>query len=931
MKHLLFVFAFFCVALVNAQNGMIAGVVKNANTQTPLEKVKVIVEELNISTLTNSKGEFKFEKLAIDKKYTVTFRALGYKKKSIEADLNVNEIFRVIVNLEGNGSELSAVKNKENMDSEIIEISDAELEEESIDEEVSGILTSSKDVLTSAIAYTFSSGRFRRRGDDSNKQGLFFNGLPMNNMETGRAYWYLWGGLNDVTRNQIVSDQMSPSEFGFGGFAQTVNVDISALTQRPQTKIVYSNSNKSYTHRSMVTHSTGLMDNGWAFTVSGSKRWGESGYSEGTFYDAYGYFLSAYKKLNEQHALELTYFGAPSERGKSGASTQEMYDLADDNYYNPYWGYQNGEVRNSRVQRTHIPIANLKHYWEINTKTKLTTTLAYIKGESGYTALNWHNSADPRPDYYRYLPSYQKDQNAYNQVADLLKNNKALRQINWHDLYRINSESKDGRAKYIVEERRRDAEQYIANLNFKHELNDNLTINVGGYYNNFIGHHFNVVDDLLGADYFVDIDQFAERDFGTGDPKHAQSDLIYFEANGEPRKVKEGDTFNNNYKAHIVKSNVFGQVVANYAHWDYFAALALTHTSMWREGLYKKGIFPDNSYGDSDKLNFIDYAAKAGVTYKLDGKNYFSFNAGFMTLAPSFRNTFISPRTRHTSVDDVIKSNNSKADIRKLDEFSSEKVLNTELRYNYLTSKFKAKVNLYYNKYMDGVETRSFYHDGNKTFVNSILFNVDKTHMGAEIALEAEVIPSLTAFAVACVGKYTYDNRPDFIIVKDNVDEVQQPKSIFMKNYRVTGAPQSAYTAGLKYRTSNYMWLGINANYFADNYLNMNYDRRDADLIDAYKLKPDVDASVIYDQEKLDNAFTLDLNIGKSWRIDYKYFINLNISVNNVLDNKDFITGGYEQSRWRNDESTTDAVLSFKPKYYYSYGRNYFVNLSFRF
>ncbi len=40
----------------------------------------------------------------------------------------------------------------------------------------------------------------------------------------------------------------------------------------------------------MATASTGLMDNGYAFTVSASKRWAEEGYVEGTFYDAWAYY-----------------------------------------------------------------------------------------------------------------------------------------------------------------------------------------------------------------------------------------------------------------------------------------------------------------------------------------------------------------------------------------------------------------------------------------------------------------------------------------------------------------------------------------------------------------------------------------------------------------------------------------------------------------
>jgi hypothetical protein len=45
-----------------------------------------------------------------------------------------------------------------------------------------------------------------------------------------------------------------------------------------------------------------------AFTVSGSRRWANEGYIEGTFYNAYAYFVGAEKKINARHSLALTAF-----------------------------------------------------------------------------------------------------------------------------------------------------------------------------------------------------------------------------------------------------------------------------------------------------------------------------------------------------------------------------------------------------------------------------------------------------------------------------------------------------------------------------------------------------------------------------------------------------------------------------------------------
>ena len=58
----------------------------------------------------------------------------------------------------------------------------------------------------------------------------------------------------------------------------------------------------------------------------------------GVYYNAFGYFAAVEKQFNSQHRLALSILGAPTERGAQQASTQEVYDLVGNNYYNPNWG-----------------------------------------------------------------------------------------------------------------------------------------------------------------------------------------------------------------------------------------------------------------------------------------------------------------------------------------------------------------------------------------------------------------------------------------------------------------------------------------------------------------------------------------------------------------------------------------------------------------
>jgi hypothetical protein len=57
-------------------------------------------------------------------------------------------------------------------------------------------------------------------------------------------------------------------------------------------------------------------------------------------------------------------------------------------------------------------------------------------------------------------------------------------------------------------------------------------------------------------------------------------------------------------------------------------------------------------------------------------------------------------------------------------------------------------------------------------------------------------------------------------------------------------------------------------------------------------------------------------------------FLALNAGVNNILNNKSIITGGFEQLRF--DVENKD-VNKFPPRLFYAFGLNYFLSATIRF
>ena len=94
------------------------------------------------------------------------------------------------------------------------------------------------------------------------------------------------------------------------------------------------------------------------------------------------FLLLVEKKINDKHSLNFTSIYAPNRRGKSSANTQEVYDLKGIKY-NEYWGYLDGEKRNSRIKEVEEPILMLNHTWDISSKTALNTNVGYQFGKVG--------------------------------------------------------------------------------------------------------------------------------------------------------------------------------------------------------------------------------------------------------------------------------------------------------------------------------------------------------------------------------------------------------------------------------------------------------------------------------------------------------------------------------------------------------------------
>ncbi len=938
-NFLLFLGHFLCFN-ISAQITL-EGVVVDAISYEKIENVEVSIEGSTFKTLTARNGHFIFSSENLPSgNQVLLFLKPGYSP------------LRLPVIIGDDYKDLDLIPLQMDMLREqtmngIINLSDAELsEDEGSIESISGLLQATRDVFLNAAAFDFSATFFRPRGFDSEHGKLLINGIEMNKLLNGRPQWGNWGGLNDVQRNQVFSMGLTSSEVSFGGLAGTTNIIMRASASSKGGRVSYAAANRSYKGRIMGTYNSGEMNNGWSYSVSASRRFAEEGYNDGSLYDANSLFISVGKKINEDHSLNFTGFYTPNIRGKSSANTQEVFHLKG-RQYNSFWGYQEGEIRNSRTREIKEPVLMLNHFWIVTDKLHINNNLSYQFGKIGNSRIDFGGTrlviqpdgqesfigggSNPDPAYYQKLPGYfLRNPTNPNYTSAYLAQREFQKdgQLDWKALYSANLTSVEngGNSIFVIAEDRNDDTQIWMNSILTYTLNEAVIINGKLSYTHLKSENFASIKDLLGGSGYLDVDFFAE-----GNSENPVGDVAQSDLQNRNRIATEGNRFKYNFDLNANVAEGFVQSQFKYSTIDLYMAGNLSNTTYQRTGLFQNGSFPDNSLGKSELLKFTDFGLKTGATYKITGRHLIDFNAAYYSKAPNLRNSFSNSRQNN----DVVAG------------LKSEKIQAGDVSYRYRAPQFKARLTGYFTQIMDATEISFYYADGlsglgrNSTtaFVQEVLSGIDKQHVGLEFGVESQITTTIKLKAAAALGQFTYSSNPNLYLTSDNFEEAVNYGTCYLKNYRIAGGPQRAAQVGFEYRDPGFWWFGTTVNFFSHAFADVGPLTRtgnfltDSDGLPLLDYDPDVARSLLK-QEQFDNYILVNAIGGKSWRLKDGYFLGFFVSLNNIFDVL-YKTGGFEQSRNANfrtlkaDREREQPI--FGSRYWFGNGATYYANIYVRF
>ncbi len=789
-------------------------------------------------------------------------------------------------------------------------------------EQISPILQATRDPYTAITGFQFSALRITARGLTNASNLIMVNGMPMMDLANGSGLWSSWNGLNPIFRVGETNTVFQQSDAGISLLGTSSNIDIRPFKQKAGIDLGYGFGNRGATHRLNFGMHSGLSLKGWSWGMAIVARASLIPMIPGVQNNGRSYFIGVDKKMGSGNVISLAFFGALLQSDRQAAILKESIDILGDHAYNPAWGYQNGLQRNANQSKQYLPTVLLTQEHRFSNQSFLQTSIAASTGYRNSTGLDWYHAPDPRPDYYRYLPSYQTDPVLKEATTQALQNNIDLRQLNWHRFYQINENSFDQitnangilgntvsgkRASYIVENRHQDIQRYLLATTYHGLLKESVFFSAGINFQWQRSHLYKTVSDLLGASFYVNWNQFAESEI-PNDPRAIQFDLQ------EPNRIlKTGDQFGYDYTMTHQKTNLWFQTAQQIGNWGWAISLELGSSGFWREGLVANGLYPSESFGLSQKQFFINNGARFALNRVLNGRTRLYLATAIQTSPPNADNVFISPRTRNHQ--------------QKL--LTNQQTISAELGYLIQSSNLKSRFSLYWMQVRNAMDVISFYHDAYNSFVNYAISGIGQRHLGLEWALDAKLMGQWHFQTGIHLGNFVYNNRQFASITVDNTADELSQVIIYAKQHPIGGAPQQAISIGFNNRTKGNWFWSLNANFFDKQWMVWNPIRRTSEAI--YPVDPNSEKGQrLLLQERLPPQTILNLYVSKRFnsRRNGNAIMDLSMSINNLLNKQDLLISASEQLRFDFDNRDPEK---FAPKYFFGQGLTMNCSINFHF
>ena len=756
---------------------------------------------------------------------------------------------------------------------------------------------------TCSFEYNFSAIRFARRGLESFRRKTFINNLEVPFIGGSAIRALQLNEIQSSDERRFVIDTLKESRTT-AGFA-------------------FSSRNMPY---SISVSTAQILRKDWSLATNLAARTGRDLHIEGLFGNSLELNVVASKSWYNKHTLSFAIFAKPSMRSTRLASTKEAFRLIGNKLYNPAWGYQDGKVRNARIRREFLPTAFVGYSGEINEQTKVDIALAVTAGIEKYSALDWFDSQTPAPDNYRYLPSYFEDEDdIFHTVENAwLNNDTRYTQIDFDNLIatnRINGE----KATYAISDRVRRTISARFRGGVTTALNKgSMSYGIEAVTSNY--RNYKQMRDLLGAKHIIDLDYFLLDDDTFGN-------LLQNNLETPNRHIEVGDRFGYDYAIRRHDISAFATYRYASTRLDLSLAAKIGYSNISRRGFYRKELFADNSFGASRPLTFTPYALR--------------FKVGYLIADNHFINGAIATEATPCDEEDLFLQ--SQYNNRTIDNPTMHSSYNGEIRYTFQRPKFAISATLFISAQLNNTQVRHLYDDLSGEYADVVTSRINTLCYGLEVEAEYRFANHFRATAAISLGRYQFISNALVTTYTDSANTLlTKYVDSHIKGFSLGNAPQAAITTGVSYYNKGWLAM-INANYAGLRYITPSAPMRTERIL-ALAISPE-EFSALYKQERLCDAFTIDLSLSKSLylnRLSKKIYttaaaprfedkhprsrIIFRVGVRNLLGSNNIVYNAYESSRLQRYKLAGNYIYNRQAsRYIYAYPRTFYASATFAF
>lgn len=894
LKHLLLIAVLAIVGTASAvAQSTLRGKVVDAETGEPLIGATVSVGGINAAT--DIDGVFVVKGVKPDAPVSIQY--IGFKTKTVKASPRSRGELGT-VRLETDGRTLSdvivtsqiAVARKTPVAVSSVPMSF--IEEKIGTQEFPEILKSTPGVHANKEGGGYGDSEIYMRGFDNANIAVMVNGVPMNDMENQKVYWSNWAGLTDVTRTMQTQRGLGASKVSAPSVGGTINIITKGLDAKKGGSIYYGMGNDNM-NKVMFTVSTGMSKSGWAMTLLGSKTWGD-GYAQGTDFKGYTYFVNISKRINEQHQLSFTAFGAPQEHyQRKGAltladwkMTEQVWGVENHKYNSSYGFDKNGQRRTAEYNVYHKPQLSLNHQWQINDKSSLSTVL-YMSIGRGYGYSGQGNSTYG----YSYTDWYGAN---YGTLQTKFRN--ADGTFNYGMIQDINEQSEHG-SMLVMGKLKNYHNWYGLVSTYNTKIGKDFDFYGGVDFRAYKGVHTNEILDLYNGKYYIDSSRQNAK--AINNVNASNPDWVN-------EKLGVGDVMYRDYDGHVVQEGAFFQTEYTKSDLSAFISGSLSNTSYWR---YDR-LYYDKKHAESKTKSYIGFTVKGGANYNINEHHNVFFNAGYISRAPMFNNVFLT----YTS------SNVTNPDAK------NEKVLSFEVGYGYRLKWLQVDLNAYWTKWMDKSMAKQLSVGAQQTDGYINMAGLDARHQGIELEVKASPLYWLDLNGMFSIGDWQWDSNAKGYIYDANGQPLDKDGNvasaplaedhyfagIALKGIRVGGSAQTTAALGATVKIGKQIRIGADWTLYARNYAYYQ--------VSSSNLTPGKTTTVA-DPWKAPTASQFDLNASYKFKLAG---LNATISgnVNNLFDYQ------YLGKVWnpRSGAANKDNIYGF-----YAFGRTFSTRLKVNF